>query len=203
MTDQPTRITSSWDAPEVERPGAQTFGLSGNRGIYAGWGGCSPRGAGGFTIYRPEHWAFAGSDVYYGDILGAPSKIFGYEVDGVDHVVKNGLPYPTGDDGAPENLLILALGLATLFEADHGNKNTPFIGYDDVEFTATTLYGSASAENIERCKRGSGMISIFERGQGCVFTAGTCEWVAGLIDQDPQVEQVTKNVLNRFLGFKT
>lgn len=198
-TAQSDRITNAWDASEIGRPGAQTFGLSGTFGIYAGWGGCCPRGPGGFTIYHPDHWVFAGSDVYYGDVLGASSRVFGYEVDGVDYGVKNGLPYATGSDGAPENLLILGMGLATVFEADHGTENKLFIGSDDVTFAAEMMYGEATPENIESCKRGSGMIALFERGQGCVFTAGTCEWVAGLIDRDPQVECVTRNVLDRFL----
>jgi N,N-dimethylformamidase beta subunit-like, C-terminal len=193
------RTTTAWDAPETTRPGARTFGLSGTFGLYAGWGGCCPRGAGGFTIYRPEHWVFDGADVYYGDVLGASSRIFGYEVDGVDYVIKDGLPYATGSDGAPDNLNILGLSLATVFEADHGGKNTLFIGDDDTRFVATALYGEATPETMERCKRGSGMMALFDRGQGSVFTAGSCEWVAGLIDGDPQVEKVTRNVLDRFL----
>jgi hypothetical protein len=199
-TDQSWLTTICWDAPETGRPGAETFGLSGTRGVYAGWGGCCPRGAGGFTIYRPDHWIFKGADVYYGDILGAPSQVFGYEVDGVDHVVKDGLPYPTGSDGAPENLMILAMGLSTVFEADHDNGLTPFIGAEDAEFAAMAIHGEATPELVDHYKRGSGMIAIFERGQGCVVTAGTCEWIAGLIDRDPQIEQVTRNVLDRFLG---
>ncbi|MCP4008105.1 MAG: hypothetical protein GY726_01170, partial [Proteobacteria bacterium] len=130
----------------------------------------------------------------------AASRILGYEVDGVDHIIKDGLPFATGSDGAPENLLILALGLATVFEADHGNSDKLFIGADDAEFVARTTCGTATPEAIDRCKRGSGMIAVFERGKGCVFTAGSCEWVAGLIDHDPQVELVTKNVLDQFLG---
>lgn len=198
-TAQSSRITNAWDAPEIGRPGAQTFGLSGSLGVYAGWGGCTPRGSGGFTIYRPDHWVFENCDVYFGDVLGAPSRIFGYEVDGVDYNIKNGLPYPTGSDGAPDDLLILGMGLATTYEADHGNQNKLFIGSDDTEFIAETLYGKTTPENIERCKRGTGMIAVFERGKGSVFTAGSCEWVAGLIDHDPQVERLTRNVLNRFL----
>ena len=54
-------------------------------GVYAGWGGCAPRGVRGFPIYRPEHWAFAGTGIYYGDMLGADSHVFGYEVDGLDY----------------------------------------------------------------------------------------------------------------------
>jgi hypothetical protein len=39
----------------------------------------------------------------------------------------------------------------------------------------------------------------FKKGLGEVFHAGSCEWVAGLLRRDPQVETVTKNVLTRFL----
>ena len=199
QTDESHLTTICWDAPETGRPGAQTFGLSGTRGVYAGWGGCSPRGAGGFTIYRPEHWIFEGADVYYGDILGRASRVFGYEVDGVDHVVRDGLPYATGSDGAPQNLEILALGLCSAYEADHGNGAKPFIGAEDAEFAAMALHGEATPELVDKYKRGSGMIACFSRGEGEVITAGTCEWVAGLIDGDAQVEQVTRNILNRFL----
>lgn len=188
-----------WDAPETGRPGAQTFGLSGTRGVYAGWGGCSPRGAGGFTIYRPDHWIFEGADLYYGDVLGSASRVFGYEVDGVDHVVRDGLPYATGSDGAPENLEIFAMGLCSAYEADHGNGSKPFIGAEDAEFAAMALHGEASPELVDKYKRGSGMIAGFKRGSGEVITAGSCEWVAGLIDGDAQVERVTRNILDRFL----
>lgn len=191
--------TICWDAPEVGRPGAQTFGLSGTRGIYAGWGGCSPRGAGGFTVYRPDHWAFRDCDIYYGDILGGRSRVFGYEVDGVDYIIKDGLPHATGIDGAPDNLLILALGLACTFEEDHKNGQTLFNGSADFEFICNTLQSQVPHEALDHYKRGSGMIAMFERGRGWVFNAGSCEWVAGLIDQDQQIEQVTRNVLNRFL----
>ena len=48
-------------------------------------------------------------------------------------------------------------------------------------------------------KRGCGMIVHFARGEGEVFHAGSCEWIAGLLREDPFVMQVTRNVLDRFL----
>jgi len=195
------RTTICWDAPEVGRPAALTMGLSGSRGLYAGWGGCVPRGPGGFTVYRPEHWAFAGCDLYYGDLLGAAARIFGYEVDAVDYTIKNGLPFPTRADGAPPGIEILGLGLATLLEEDHGNFGTDlFIGDEDAAFLAEALHGTQGPEAIQQIKRGAGMIASYRRGQGEVFNAGSCEWVAGLIARDPQVERVTKNVLDRYGG---
>ena len=38
-----------------------------------------------FPSTGPEHWAFAGTGLYYGDLLGADSHVFGYEVDGLDY----------------------------------------------------------------------------------------------------------------------
>lgn len=38
------------------------------------------------------------------------------------------------------------------------------------------------------------------KGKGEVFCAGSCEWLTGLARGDFSTEQVTRNVLNRFLG---
>jgi len=199
--DRAHLVTDSWEAPEVGRPGALTFGLNATRGLYAGWGACVPRGARGFPVYRPEHWAFAGTGLYYGDVLGGDSHIFGYEVDGLDYVVRGGLAYPSGVEAVPEGLEILALGLSTLAEeGEMVRAGEVFIGLEDAAFAARTLEGRADPAAIDRVKRGAGMIVCFRRGKGEVFHAGSCEWVAGLIRRDPAVMQVTRNVLERFLG---
>jgi hypothetical protein len=196
-----TRATNSWEAPEIARPGCKTFGLNASKGVYAGWGGCAPRGARGFPIYRPQHWAFAGTGLYYGDLLGAESHIYGYEVDGLDYEIRHGLPYPSAASGAPEGLEILALGMASQVEesADVPPEDQ-FFGDEDGRFIAETLYGEASDENLEKVRYSNGMFVNFRRGKGEVFHAGTCEWVAGLLRQDAMVERVTRNVLDRYLG---
>lgn len=194
-------LTTSWDDCVIGRPGTHTFGLNGTTGIYAGWGACVPRGPGGFTVYRPEHWVFQGTDLYYGDLLGADSKVFGYEVDGCDYTFRHGLPYPTGSDGAPENLEILAMGLATTHEADHGNAGAVlFIADHDLHLTAHQHARKNDEATLDKFRRGAGMVAYFERGKGSVLNAASCEWVSGLIDQDPFVERTTKNILNRFIS---
>ena len=196
-----TRATNSWEAPEVGRPGALTFGLNATAGLYAGWGGCAPRGSRGFPVYRPEHWAFAGTGIFYGDVLGDEGQVFGYEVDGLDHVIRNGLPEPTPESGAPDGLQILAVGLASQVEesADIA-RDGMFLNDEDGRFTAETLYGTPSDANLDKVKRGNGMIVTFPRGKGEVFHAGSCEWVAGLKRRDAMVERVTANVLDRYVG---
>ncbi len=196
-----TRATNSWEAPEIGRPGALTFGLNATNGVYSGWGGCAPRGVRGFPIYRPRHWAFAGTGLFYGDLLGADSHIYGYEVDGLAYEIRYGLPYPTADSGAPEGLEILALGMASqVEESDILTREDLFFGDEDGRFIAETLYGEASDENMEKVRYSNGMIVNFKRGKGEVFHAGTCEWVAGLLRKDAMVERVTANVLNRYLN---
>ncbi len=194
------RVTESWEAPELGRPGSESFGLTATHGLYASWSGCSPRGAKGFPVYRPEHWAFEKTGLYYGDILGAGSRIFGYEVDGLPYEIRGGLPYAAAEAQAPEGLQILALGLSSTIE--EGPTIVPgrsFLGTEDGEYVASVLLGRKDAEAIERTKRGCGMIVNFGKGKGEVFHAGTCDWIMGLARKDAMVEQVTRNVLNRYL----
>jgi hypothetical protein len=194
-------VTESWEAPEIGRPGAASFGLNATHGLYASWSGCSPRGAKGFPVYRPEHWAFANTGLYYGDVLGAASRIFGYEVDGLPYEIRGGLPYPADPAQAPEGLEILALGLSSTVE--EGPTILPgrsFLGLEDGEYVASVLLGRKDAAAIEATKRGSGMIVNFRKGRGEVFHAGTCDWIMGLTRKDAMVMQVTRNVLNRYLA---
>jgi hypothetical protein len=195
-----TRATNSWEAPEIGRPGASTFGLNAAKGVYAGWGGCAPRGVRGFPVYRPEHWAFKGTGIYYGDLLGAEGGVYGYEVDGLDHEIRGGLPWPTADSGAPEGLSILAVGMASQVEESADlPASARFLSDEDGRFIAETLYGRPSDENLDKVKRSNGMIVNFPKGDGEVFHAGSCEWVAGLLRKDAMVEKVTANVLDRYL----
>jgi hypothetical protein len=196
----PSRTSGSWEAPETGRPGAATFGLNATQGLYAGWGGCAPRGVRGFPVYRPEHWAFAGTGLCYGDLLGAEGHAFGYEVDGLDYVIRGGLPEPTESSGAPAGLQILALGMSSLKE-EHAPVpiDNRFLADDDAKYVARMLLGDSGEPAVDRVKRGAGMVVSFTRGRGEVFHAGSCEWVAALSRRDPMVERVTMNVLTRYL----
>ncbi len=121
----------------------------------------------GFPIYRPEHWAFAGTGLYYGDLLGADSHVYGYEVDGLDYEIRYGLPYPTATSGAPDGLEILALGMASqVEEGDFVAVEDQFFGDEDGRFIAETLYGDASDENLEKVKRSQRHDRQFQARQG-------------------------------------
>lgn len=195
-------LTTLWDAPEVGYPGAQTFGCSAIRGVYAAFGGMAARASGGFTVYRPEHWTLAGTQLGYGDLLGADSRAVAYEVDGLDHVIRDGLPYATGADGIdPDTVEIVGLCLATNREQDHGVPGTQLdVGDDDLPMIAEARYGAVTPVTLERATRGCGVLAEYRRGRGRVVSAASIEWVNGLRLRDAGVERVTRNVLDRLSG---
>jgi hypothetical protein len=198
---QRTRLTSCWDDRIIGRPGAQTFGTTATRGLYANCFAAAPRASGGYTVYRPTHWTLDHTDLYYGDQFGAAANIFGYEVDGLDYSIRNGLPYATGHDGIdPNNVDIVAMNLATLTEEDHHHPGTVLYGGDaDAQLVARVVHHEQSPETVDRVSRGSGMMVVYRRGHGEVFNASSCEWVNGLRLRDPFTEQITHNVLARYL----
>jgi hypothetical protein len=190
------RITSYWDHPRTRRPGTATMGLTGAMGVYAGWSRCAAHGSGGFTLYRPDHWALQGTGLGYGDVLGAASKIFAYEVDGIDYETRKGLPYPAEGSGLQGDLTIVAMSLATTLSHHTGpHDEDHFIGYLDAEEVALTIYGEVTPETLATASRGNGCLAEYRRGRGAVLNAASCEWVAGLIARERPVEVVTRNVL--------
>ena len=205
-TEQQHLVTTIWDVVPVNRPGAHTLGLSGlSSSVYAHWSAFNPRSTGGYTVYRPQHWVFKNTDLYFGDVFGSEANIFGYEVDGVKFTMKNGLPYPTGEDGAPNSLEILAMAPASIEEENHGNKGTrlfdapPWVEGTSWNELARLQFGkNFTEEQKESMHYGSGMMGVCQMGKGTVFNAGTCEWVNGLNTGDFFTEQITKNVLNQF-----
>jgi hypothetical protein len=202
MQSCPERVTSLWDHPATQRPGAATMGLTGTGGVYNRYGSAAPRSSGGYTVYRPEHWVFANTDLYYGDVFGgAPICIAAFELDGVEYGFRKGLPFPTHEDGAPESLQILAMTPAVVGEHDKWKGEVP-LGAPIWEMTELidVVYDGSPPEYMRDKRYGAGMIATFEKGAGTVFNAGTCEWVSGLIHKDYFTETITRNVLEKFLA---
>lgn len=198
----PTRLTTAWDAPEIGRPGAETMGLTGLGGAYIRYGSAVPRGSGGYTVYRENHWALTGTDLYYGDVFGqAPLCIAAFEVDGCDYTFRHGLPYATGADGAPEDLEIIAMAPAVSGGEDRWSGRVP-IGAPAAELA--DLYAGIYPDGIPPHHQGPGygssMVVTFTRGDGEVFCAGTTDWPYGLEANDPFVTIITRNVLDRFIA---
>jgi len=196
----PHLATTFWEAKSVGRPGAMSVGLNGLGGVYNRYGVACPRSSGGFTIYRPEHWAFAGTDLYYGDVLGGtPVCLAAFELDAVEYTFRRGLPWPTFEDGAPESLEILALACAQRGEEDRWGGNVPLGGpVKEMQATLEALNDDLPAYVTEGGNRGAGMVAAFQRGRGEVFNGGSTEWPYALNAKDPFVERIVHNVLRRF-----
>lgn len=195
----PERVTGAWDMAPVKWPGARTFGANGLNGVYAGLGRCVAQGVGGYTIHRPSHWALDGTGLGYGDVLSRDARIFGCEVDGLEVRMDNGLPFPTGADGADTDITIIGMGLATLLEVDAGIwGETQYVGTADAVFRAAAQHGAVTDETLQATARGNGVMIHWQKGRGEVFNAATCEWVMGLVRREKQVMRVTCNVLDRF-----
>jgi len=196
----PHLATTNWEALSVGRPGATTIGLNGLGGIYNRYGAAVPRSSGGFTVYRPEHWAFEGTDLYYGDLLGgAPTFLAAFEVDSVEYTFRRGLPYPTFEDGAPETLEILALCPAVKGEEDRFDGQHPIGGPEAEVYAYNAELGADLPDYVHESQmRGAGMIAAFRRGDGEVFNGGSTEWPHALHVGDPFVDRIVRNVLDRF-----
>jgi hypothetical protein len=201
-TDEERRISSIWSDSLIERPENHLTGVSMCRGGYARIAGALPRGSGGYTVHRPGHWAFEGTGLRYGDVLGAEAVVVGYACDGCEFTVADGLPTPTHRDGTPEDFEILATSPAALWDKETtpallmNAENLGEDGLTDVEFAAARLLGAASPENVAKLAHGHAVMGVYTRG-GTVFTSGCTDWTYGLTAGDPTVERITRNVLDR------
>lgn len=201
----PLRITTVWDYKPLGRPAATTMGLTGMGGTYNRYGVAAPRSSGGFTIYRPNHWAVEGTDLYYGDLLGGtPINLATFELDSVEYTFRRGLPYPTFEDGAPETLEILALAPAVRGEEDRFGGHVPLNGPMKESEALMRALGELLPEHHHELEgRGAGMIATFTRGKGEVFNGGSTEWPRALELRDPFVSKIVRNVLDRFATRKS
>lgn len=198
-------LTSMWSDPLIGRPENHTIGLSFSRGGYHRVGEAMPRGAGAYTIHRPDHWVLEGTGLVYGDLLGSGSYIVGYEVDGCAVMLEEGAPVPTGEDGTPDTMEIIGTAPARLLSITEDHCEAPEALWasteppGDLEGVALVLFGDASDDSVSRVARGRCVMGTFTKGRGVVFNAGSVDWAYGL-DHDPLVQQVTGNVLARLGG---
>lgn len=195
-SDDPRRTTTIWSDRIVGRPENRMTGVSFVRGGYSRIGRNVANASGGYVIYRPRHWVFDGTDVGYGDLIGGRSVVVGYECDGCDFTMRDGLPYPTGADGSPTDLEILALAPAKPFDRENALRAVPDGELSEIEFNAERALGAHDAATVGRLAHGHAVMAVHEPG-GTVFTSGCTEWAWGLANRDPVIERVTRNLLDR------
>src|SRR4029079_2535148 len=97
--------------------------------------------------------------------FGGKDRIVGYECDGLDFVTRNGLPYPTGRDGAPMSTEILALAPASLGERPSAEREVMW-DQRDLEAVVRQLEGKITPAGLEKYRDGAAARGTFTRRQG-------------------------------------
>ena len=191
-------LTSMWSDHLIGRPENLMTGVSFARGGYHRIGKRVTNGAGGYTIHRHEHWLFDGTGIGYGDVLGDGATVVGYECDGCAFTYRDGLPYPTGEDGTPSNFEILGTAPAAHFTRTTATRPPKPHEPSEEEFIAARLFGTRDPEAVQRVSHGHAVLGTYTSpGGGTVVTSGSTDWAHGLAKRDPQVEQITRNILDR------
>jgi hypothetical protein len=166
-----TSVSTMWSDPLTERPENEMTGVSFTRGGYAHCR-AAPRGSGGYSVWRPEHWAFDGVTLRAGDIVGAKPVVVGYECDGCELTLSDGLPVATGSGGTPENFEVLATAPARLWLTEDLPAALADSYVGELNWVARRLGGADTEENRSRFANGSAVMGSFSRGEGEVFTVG-------------------------------
>ena len=194
-----SRLTSIWSDTLIGRPETQMTGLSFVRGGYHRIGRAVGAGAGGYTVHRPEHWLFDDTGVGYGDLLGAAATTVGYECDGCELRLVDGLPEPTGADGCPPGTVVLATAPAEPFTRTNAARPVADDDLSEAEFNAWRVLGGHDPVTTKRVEHGAAVLAVRDGtdGRGTVVAAGTTDWAWGLAGRDPAVEQITRNLLAR------
>jgi hypothetical protein len=189
-------VSTMWSDPLTGRPENQMTGVSFTRGGYANMAH-APAG-GGYTVHRPEHWAFAGLDLQEGDVVGSDPMVVGYECDGCEMTLVDGRPVPTGAGGTPESFEILGTAPAKLWETHELARGLSGDYVGELNWVAARLGGADTKANRDVYEAGAAVMGTYERGDGWVFTTGCTDWAYGLVN--PVVSQITRNVIDRALG---
>ena len=169
-------LSTLWSHHLVGRPENELTGVGFLWGGYHRSHGQFMDGPAAFEVHRPEHWIFAKTNLKRGDSFGGKDTIVGYECDGCEFEIKEGLPVPTHRDGTPESFVILGTCPARWAPGD-----------------------SFWYPEFPRDRVGAAVMGTYTRG-GTVFTAGSTDWAHGLRGEDPTVMQITKNILERLSG---
>ena len=175
-TDDLRLLSTLWSHHLVNRPENQLTGVGFLYGGYHLSHGQFMDGSGEYHVHRPDHWVFQGTGLNRGDSFGGTDTIVGYECDGCEFLLEDGLPVPTHQDGTPDGFTILSTAPVRWHP-------------DDCEWY----------QGWERGRTGAATMGIYTRG-GTVFTAATTDWSHGLRGNDAVVESITRNVLDRLSG---
>lgn len=131
-------------------------------------------------------------------MLGAAATVVGYECDGCDFTYRNGLPFPTASDGTPTDFEILGTSPAAHFTRETSARPPRPQDLAENEFIAWRLFDSQEPEAVARIDHGHAVFGTYvSPAGGTVITTGCTDCAHGLAEGDDQIEQITRNILDR------
>lgn len=197
-TDDKTNLTSLWSEPLLQRPENLLTGVGFAYGGYNAFFDefVKGPGAGEYTVHQPDHWLFGGTGLKQGETFGklAPHGpqpgIAGYECDGCEFVWSDGIPVPTGRDGTPKNMQILATAPSIWSKADGS------LSWAEALRKGLPPQDGLNLPEDFASRPGAAVFGIYERG-GTVVTGGSCGWSYGLEARNHVVDRIVRNLLDR------
>ena len=198
--DDPLSMTGMWCDPVVARPESRFLGASSMYGLYSRFGQATPRGVGGFVVYRDDHWMLAGTGLAYGDVVGSDDGVVGYETVGTRFTFDEvNLPIAIADPllpAASDVDIVAVTPSSNLAMGEYPKSIAALDDQGDLEFIAERAFGGGP-QAVAKARHGNAVMLVcrpFGADAGQVVTVGTTDWVFGL--GDPQVGRVTRNVFD-------
>jgi hypothetical protein len=197
-TPRESEVTTIWSDIILGRPENTMTGVTFTRGGYHRIGRNVTSGLGGYTVHRAGHWIFDGTGLGYGDVLGSNATVVGYECDGCAFTYRDGLPYPTGEDGTPANFEILGTCPTQHFTHETAPRPPAPGEPSELQYIASRVFGTRDSAAMERIRHGHAVLGVYTNDAGAtVLTSGSTDWAHGLREREPQIEQITRNVLTK------
>jgi hypothetical protein len=197
-TARESEVTTIWSDAILARPENHMTGVTFTRGGYHRIGRNVTAGLGGYTVHRANHWIFDGTGLSYGDVLGANATVVGYECDGCAFTYRDGLPFPTGEDGTPATFEILGTCPTQHFTRETAPRPPKPDEPSELQYIASRVFGTRDAVAMERIRHGHAVLGAYTNDAGAtVLTSGSTDWAHGLRERDAQIEQITRNVLTK------
>jgi len=153
-----------WADPLLGRPEAALTGVTFTRGGYHRVHGSVPAGTAAYEVHHPEHWLLEGTGLRRGDLLGAAVGVVGYECDGCELTMTDGLPVATGKGGTPAGFEVVATAPAIPSDALTTPLPIPDGGRYELEFHAERLLGDDSPANRAQFRNGHAVLGCTNEG---------------------------------------
>ena len=146
------------------------------------------------------------TQVFRNDIKALLEQTYGEEFGYIEKVVPTydspdvrGFLIPSkAADGTPSSFEILGTCPTQHFTRQTAPRPPQPDEPSELEYIASRVFGTRAPQAMERIRHGLAVLGAYTNEAGAtVLTSGSTDWAHGLAGRDPQIEQITRNVLRR------